>query len=228
MKSTRAVVAVLAFAPAFFAGPSMAHAEPLVLDRVAVRFTSPDTGGVSSPHFIMERELAFEARVEALADTEHATSVTDPYRPRHIRAALERHIAETILESLQIDPEPKESDIAIRMESARLALYQRVGGAAALFEAARAEAIEPSELTRMLRRQARASLYLDRMVAPMIDPSDAELRSLHRTAKTPFSGQRFEEVEPALRRWYLSQRLSQSLTNFFEGARGRLKVVIVD
>ncbi len=34
----------------------------------------------------------------------------------------------------------------------------------------------------LLRRQARASLYLDRMVAPMLRPSDAELEAIQRSA----------------------------------------------
>ena len=42
--------------------------ESVLLDRVAVRFTAPETGGIAKPQFIFERELAFEARLEALTD----------------------------------------------------------------------------------------------------------------------------------------------------------------
>src|ERR1700735_1356275 len=37
-----------------------------VLDRVAVRFYAPETGGTSRPRFITERTLSFEARLVAM------------------------------------------------------------------------------------------------------------------------------------------------------------------
>ena len=203
-------------------------AAPVELDRTVVRFVASETGGVASPRFIFERELAFEARLEALADRSYAPSAAQPYRVRHLRAALERHVAETVLEALEIDPPPTEADISARIEAARVALYERVGGALALEEAARAEGVDRSELLRMLRRQARASLYLDRMVAPMLEPSDAELRHVHRTQRTPFSGRPYEQVAPVLRRWYVSERLSGALASFFEGARSRLKLTVLE
>jgi hypothetical protein len=51
----------------------------------------------------------------------------------------------------------------------------------------RAESLDPGELDSLLVRRARASLYLDRMVATMLTPSDTELRIIHRTTRTPFS-----------------------------------------
>src|SRR5207244_4033515 len=106
-----------------------------------------------------------------------------PYRPRHVRAALERHVAETVLESLSVTPEPTKEEVAQRIEQARLSVLERVGGLLPLTLAARAEGIGESEVLRFLRREALASLYLDRMVAPMLDPTDAELRSVHRTQR---------------------------------------------
>jgi hypothetical protein len=203
-------------------------AAPVVLDRAVVRFTAPETGGVRAPRFVLERELAFEARLEALADPTHRLRNDAPFRERHVRSALERHIAETLLASLRIDPEPSAAQLSRLTTTARLVLVQRVGGAAALADAARAEGIGEREILRILRRQARASLYLDRMVTPMLKPSDTELRSLHRTTETPFRDRPFNEVAPELRRWYVARRLASAVTAFYRNARSRLSIVILD
>ena len=112
----------LPFAPA-------ASARPVVLDRAVVRFVAPETGGVASPRFVFERQLAFEARLDALADPDRvararAREGVEPYRDRHVRGALDRHIAETLLAALRIDPEPKRSEIEARVVAARAALMR--------------------------------------------------------------------------------------------------------
>ena len=193
----------------------------VVVERAIARFWAPDTGGVQSPHFIYERVLAFEARVEALADPNRG-STSEPYRARHVSDALERHVAETLLAGLHIDPEPDEAALVRQVQSARARLIERVGGEAALDRAALAEGLGVRDLLELLRRQARASLYLDRMVAPMLDPSDAELRALHRTRNNPFRELPFERIEPGLRRWYVGQRLAAAVQNFYQNARSRI------
>jgi len=198
-----------------------AHAEDI--DRALVRFYVRETGGVESPRFIFMRELAFEARLEALSEGEPRPG-EPAYRPRHVRAALDRHITETVLESLRVDPLPDEADVARRLDEARLALIERVHGVVPLREAAQAEGIAETELLRLLRRQALASIYLDRMVAPMLVPTQAELESVHRTQRTPFSGRPFAEVEPALRRWVVEGRLGAALAAYYDGLRTRLVV----
>src|SRR5262249_40880632 len=155
----------------------------------------------------------FEARLEALADTGRADR-SRPYIERHVRAALERHVAEELLAHLAMDPEPSAKELAERVSFARTVLEQRVGGADALLGAARAEGIGPSEIDGVVRREARASLYLDRMVAPMLEPSEAELREFHRASANPYSGQRFEDVVQPLRRWYVAERLETSVGSF--------------
>ena len=216
-----------AFALALTVCPA-ARAERVVLDRAVVRFSAPETGGVRTPRFIFERTLAFEARVEALADPDRAAPRDDrPYRERPVRSALERHIAETLLSSLRIDPEPTERDLARQTDAARRMLYARAGGALAVEQAARAEGIDSRELTSILRRQSRSSLYLDRMVTPMLTPSDAELRNIHRSAQTPFRDNPYEEVEPSLRRWYVGKRLASALGSFFQNARSRVSVTVL-
>ena len=176
----------------------------VALDRVVVRFDAPETGGVSRPLFIFERELAFEARIEALGDGERAER-SAVYLPRHVRAAIERHVAEELLAHLAMDPEPTAAQMARRAATAQDMLAQRVGGEDKLRQAAADEGIEPAEADAMVLREARASLYLDRMVAPMLEPSELELREVHRSGANPFRGQRFDEVLPVLRRWYISR-----------------------
>ncbi len=225
-------VALLASSPAaaqptpVAEGPAPAAAEPtpVPIDRVAVRFTAPETGGIARPEFVFERELAFEARLEALADGGFRASAEEPYADRHVRAALERHMAEVLLSRLEITPDPTPREVAARTRAARLTLSQQVGGDVALERASQAEGIAPAELSRLLTRRARASLYLDRMVATMLTPSDTELRIVHRTTRTPFSGAEYEAVAPMLQRWYVAQRLNAAVRAFYEGARSRLQV----
>lgn len=203
------------------------RAAAVPLDRAVVRFVAPETGGVRSPRFVFERVLAFEARLEALGDPDRAPGETLPYRERHVRSALERHMAEELLASLRIDPEPTARDLARQAEAARLILHQRAGGADKVAQAAAAEGIDDREILRILRRQARASLYLDRMVAPMLSPSDAELRNLHRTVATPFKRLPFERARAPLYRWYVSRRLTAALGSFYQNARSRIEVTLL-
>jgi hypothetical protein len=223
----RSLPFVLALGSVCLTGPP-ALAAPTVADRAVVRFTAPETGGIRAPRFVFERVLAFEARLEALADPGYEVDRGVPYRDRHVRSALERHIAETLLASLRIDPEPTEADLLRQTGAARLVLVQRVGSPQALADAARAEGISDWEVLGMLRRQARASLYLDRMVAPMLKPSDPELRAIHRTVQTPYRDRPFAEVAPELRRWYVARRLAVALASFYQNARSRLTVTLLD
>jgi hypothetical protein len=203
-----------------------ASAAPVTVDRAVVSFVTRDTGGIVAPRFVFERQLAFEARIEALAEGE-VHEGDPPYRARHLRAALDRHVAETVLETLEIKPRPSETELRARIEQARLALVERVGGLVPLREAASAEGIGDWELGRLIRRQAIASLYLDRMVAPMLDPSDAELRQVLLTQRTPFAGRPFSESASALRRWYVGTRLQAALASFYDGLRSRLSLTVL-
>ncbi len=204
---------------------SEARAEPVLLDRVVVRFYAPETGGVERPRFIYERRLAFEARIEALADQDRDGE--QAYRERHVSAALERHISEVLLSSFRIDPEPPQAVMDHQVELARKLLSDRVGGEAALSAAQRAEGISQLELTSLLRRQARASLYLDRMVAPMLRPSDAELEAIQRSAPAGLQNEPFVRVRPLLLRWYVSKRLSSAMASFFQEARSRVTITLL-
>ncbi len=218
----RVVVGLAALAGLVLLDVPSALAETLLVDRTVVRFEAPELGGARSPRFVTARQLAFEARIEALADPDRSGAA---YRDRHVSAALERHVAETLLASLRIEPEPTGDELRAQTESARRLTEDRVGGPDALGAAATAEGIGQRELVTLFQRQARASLYLDRMVAPMLSPSDAELRALFRNEKTPYRDAPFETVLPGLRRWYVSTRLQAALAAYYQNARSRLRIV---
>lgn len=196
------------------------------IDHAVVRFHAPDTGGAHNPHFIYFRVLSFEARLEALSDR-HRGSDPAPYRERHVNSALERHLAETLLAELKVDPEPSQTEFDRQLRNARSSLLERIGGEGALESAARAEGMGLRDVLAVLRRQTRASLYLDRMVAPMLDPSDAELETLHRTRRAPFRDLPFRVARLALHRWYVTQRLSSAVQSFYQNARSRLTVTLL-
>jgi hypothetical protein len=61
----------------------------------------------------------------------------------------------------------------------------------------------------------------------MLTPSDTELRIVHRTTRTPFTGADYEAIAPMLQRWYVAQRLNVAVRAFYEGARSRLQVTLV-
>lgn len=204
--------------------PAPAAAQ-VAIDRVAVRFSAPDTGGPGAPRFIFERELAFEASLEALADPQPPNSLSAPaFELRHVRTALERHIGEALLSSLRIHPEPEPREMEARTGAARVALVQAIGGLEALDLAMSAEKMGSGDLARLLSRRARASLYIDRMVRPAVEPSDAELRALHAVGQTPWPREPFADVLAPLRRWYLATRLRTAVSAFYESARARLTI----
>ena len=89
------------------------------------------------------------------------------------------------------------------------------------------ERLDTEEVDAILRRTARASLYLDRMVAPVLVPTDLELRELHAAGKTPYSDRRFVDVVDKLRRLLLSQRMAGALEEFWQRARSRIVITWV-
>jgi hypothetical protein len=209
------------------AAPARSSTRGALVDRAVVRFEAPETGGARHPRFVFERELSFEARLEALSDADRASLGDVPYRERHVTAALDRNISETILGALHIEPEPSPLELEHQSQLAHRLLSDRAGGEDALDTARRAEGISEREFARLLLQKARASLYLDRMVTPMLEPSDAELRSLHQSTNTPFRNAPFDTIRPALLRWYVSRRLNAALASFYENARSRIDVTIL-
>lgn len=223
-----AAFALSALSPLFplraLAAPPAAPAAARPVDRVVARFWAPELGGPERPRVVFERELAFEARLEALADPDGEAR---SYGERHVRAALDRHVAEVMLEVLSAKLRLTPKEIADRAEAARSRLELRIGGRAALERAALAEGISEGELAALHRRKARASLYLDRMLAPLLDPSEHELREALQSGATPFGERPYEEVAPLLKRWYVSERIAQAIAAFYQSARLRVMVKVV-
>jgi len=201
------------------------------VDRVVVRWSSRATGGAKKPQFIMAHELAFEARIEALGETSEQLR---PYGDKHIRSAIQRHITESMLANLPVDPKPTPKQVATYAEAGRKIMVRRIGdgheqdGLRKLDDARRAEGMTNAELDRLLRRRARASWYLDKMVAPMLTPSKLDLREVHRRGSSPFTDMRFEQAEPQLQQWYVSTRLAAALDRYFHNARSRVRVFVIE
>lgn len=203
----------------------VAHAEDqkkaVLVDRIAVRWSSTDRGVTNTPQVIFARELAFEARLEAMAGGEPPDAAISE---RYLRAALNRHISEALLSLLPVDTEPTAEDIAKRADAAASVLEARVGGIEKIAKALELEGLSVDELAAIHRRSARASLYLDRMIAPQIEPTRQELVDLQASGTTPYTKEPFDKVEEKLRRWLLAQRLNDTLDAFFQKSRSKIVV----
>jgi hypothetical protein len=210
------------------------HAETpphMVVDRAVVRFLSPETGGAAHPRFVLERTLALEARLEAMAEN---GGTGEGYQERDLRAAMERDVAEQMLASLAeklIADSPAEKRPGLgevpRVE-AQLgpALVERLGGQAHVDEAAQAEQVDGPEVEALLHRAALAAWYLDRAVTPILHPSDEQLRDVYRTSAHPYRGQPYEQAREALARWFVVERVRVAESAFLQSARSRVKIIV--
>jgi hypothetical protein len=196
-----------------------------IVDRVAVRFYAPETGGTSRPRFITERSLSFEARL--LAMSEQGTGAQTPPEERHLRQAIDRHVAEELLSSLGTRGGKEAPDLSRLAGDARAELEERIGGPGPLGEAALAERIDPEEVQYIFLRQARAAYYLDHNVTPLLYPDEEQLHEVFRTAAHPFRNKPFEDVRKPFTRWLVAERLKAAESAFLQTARTRVKIVIV-
>ena len=212
-------------------GAKAAEPHP-VAERTVARFSAPEIGGAAHPHFVEQRELAFEARLEAMA--EKVEGVGEAYQERHVRDALERHIGEELLASLASkliaeSPQakrPTEVDLAQIEEDLASAELDRLGGRARVEAAATAEQLDLSSVDVLLKRQAMAAWYLDRAVTPILQPSEEHLREVFRSSAHPFRGRPFEQVRQALRRWLVGERLHAAEGAFFQAARAHVRIIV--
>jgi hypothetical protein len=214
--------------PAVQGDPSAATAaspDRAVLDRVAVRFYAPETGGAARPRFITERTLSFEARL--LAMSEQGASPEAPPQERYLRLALDRHVADELLSFLGIEGARDSFDLAPLADEARAELERRIGGRVALQRAATVEQIDPEEVEALFLRQARAIYYLDRHVTPLLLPSEEQLRDVFRSSAHPFRDRKFDDVKKDFTQWYIAERIRSAEATFLQTARTRVKIVIV-
>jgi len=202
-----------------------------VVDRAVVRFLSPETGGTAHPRFVLERTLALEARLEAMAEN---GGTGEGYQERDLRAAMEHDVAEQMLASLAeklIADSPAEKRPGLgevpRVETQLgPALVERLGGRARVDEAAQAEHIDSTEIEGLLHRAALAAWYLDRAVTPILHPSDEQLRDVYRTSAHPYRAQPYEQAREALARWFVVERVRVAESAFLQSARSRVRIIV--
>jgi len=194
------------------------------IDRVAVRYYAPETGGSARPRFVSESMLSFEAHLDALAEQAPDSAARED---RFVRSALDRHVAEDMLSALAVQSGTVLQDLAALADEERTGLVERVGGEAGLRAAMAADGIDDSEVDALLRRRVRAAWYIDRALTPLLRPTDEQLREVFRTSAHPFKNQPFETVRPALTRWFVEERLRAAETTFLQVARARVHVVVV-
>jgi hypothetical protein len=116
--------------------------------------------------------------------------------------------------------------LAALEDDLRQAQFERLGGRERVLAAAAAEQIDPGEVDDLFRRAALAAWYIDRVVAPILSPTEEQLREVYRTAAHPYRGRPFDEVRSRLLRWFVSERLRVAEGSFMQAARARLKVVV--
>jgi hypothetical protein len=196
-----------------------------VVDRVAVRFYAPETGGAVAPRFITERVLAFEARVAAMTD--EATRNADDDRARRVRSTLERHIVEEILATLSESATQAPGEDTRLVREVRADIEQRSGKENAVWIAAEEEGLAPEEVDAFFLRRARAAQYLDRSVTRFLHPSDEQLREVFRMGQHPFRDKPFEDIRGPLARWFIFERLVALESAFLQTARSRVTIVTV-
>jgi hypothetical protein len=218
-------------ASALPASPALAQTAAIPVDRAVVRFYAPETGGTAYPRFVTERTLAFEARLEAMALSPQG--IGEGYSDQEVHAALEHHVAEEILATLADrliadsppDRRPTSAELSGVEHDLGEAMLERLGGRERVDRAAMAEQLDPDEVTALFRRSALAAWYVDRAIAPILHPSEEQLRDVYRTSAHPYRGRPLEEVRGALERWFGAERARVAESAFLQGARSRVKII---
>jgi hypothetical protein len=191
------------------------------LDRAAVRFTAPETGGLTRPQVFTERELACLARIEALIE-EH--TVTADYADRYRRAVTQRAIGEELLAALQVARGSEPRNLPALTGQLRRDIEERVGGAETLSAALRAEGVASEELDHWLRQRVRAGSYADANIAPLFSIAEDELFGLYQASEHPFKGRTFADARSDFMRFVASERLRRIATEYLQSARSRVVV----
>lgn len=205
--------------------PTKAHADDgVIVDRTAVRYTVPETGGAAKPRFVTERELRFWARVEATLDE----GVAPPeFYGRYARTALDRFIAEDMLASLLIERGVEPRDLPKAALEAREELEARFTGQVHLADLMKLDGISENELSAFLRRRVRATIYVDRVIVPILKPGEDEIFQAFRTMPSPFRAFAYEDARGRFLRFYIQERFRSVSLDFVKSARARLSFTIL-
>jgi len=194
------------------------------VDRIAVRFVSPETGGNARPRYLTERELAFFARVEALA--EQAPIEGDEYPERYVRAATDRLVARAMLASLLVQRGTEPPDLPKLTAEANAELAERVGGARLLEDTMKKEGIDAEELAAFLRDKVRATWYVDRVITPILAVTEDALHEAYRSLMHPFRSAKFDDARGRLRQWLVTERMRSAEMEFLQSARARVQLSV--
>lgn len=203
----------------------VAVAQDVTIDRTAVRFVTPETGGNARPRFLTERELGFFTRVEAMM--EGIALEPGEYPDRYTRLATDRLVARAMLASLQIQAGTEPPDLPKLAAEARADLADRIGGPAQLDALMAREGIDEAELATFLRDQVRAMYYIDKGVVPILSVTEDALRETFRSAQHPYKSQKFDVARAKLKRWVVVERARVAEIEFLQGARSRIKVTVI-
>jgi len=199
-----------------------------IVDRVAVRFSSPETGGIEHPRFIAERILAFEARLDALSDASvGGTPSGRAFDERNVKNALDRHIVEEMLATLDGSASRSLAEEERLTREARADVEERVGGAGPIGMAAKEEGLGAEEVEAVFTRRARAAAYIDQALTRFLHPEEEALREVYRTSAHPFRDRPYDDARLELTRWFVFERLKVWASAFLQTARARLNVVVI-
>ena len=223
-------------AQAYGPPPASAHraqGREAVVDRVAVRYWSPETGGPAQPRFFDDRSLAFEARLAAMA--ERPEGLGAGYQERHVRdGAGPRDRGGDAGQPRAQAPRRAAAGQAADRGPAR-AHPERAwsrprssasGVARASTRPRRPRGSTPPTWTPSCGGQALAAWYIDRAVTPVLEPSDEQLREVFRTSAHPFRGQAFDSVRTQFAQWLVADLVRAAEGAFLQAARSRVKVVV--
>jgi len=193
-------------------------------DRVAVRYMTPETGGMAHPRFITDRTLALFARFEAMS--EQVPMPEAGYPERYVRSALDRLVARSMLAGLLRQRGTEAPDLPRRAREARAELADRVGGPRALDEAMKREGIDDDELMALLNEQIRAATYIDKAITSILTVTEDSLREAYRGAVHPYRNLKYEDARERLRVWVATERQRATELEFLQSARARITVIV--
>jgi hypothetical protein len=129
-----------------------------------------------------------------------------------------------MLASLPVERAPSAGTLVATVDAIRAGVEQRAGGHAVVEHALAADGIDATEFAVLIQRQARAALYLDRALPPVLTYTEDQLRETYRTTSHPFRGRRFEECRDDLARWLLIERFRSAEQAYLQTARSRVTI----
>jgi hypothetical protein len=206
-----------------------ADATPLVVERAVARYYEPESGVGGGMRFVYERELILGAWLGAY---ERGGDDVPPPDEKTQRAALERLVLDDLLASRPL-PAAVEAKVDGAAKTAWSVLERSVGGAErlreALVRASGKETVDAStsrELDGMVRRHARAELYLESAVVGEISIDEVDLRAAW--AKLPSADRPpFATVAPTLAADLRASRLRESASAYYQLVRSRLRLELI-